>query len=68
VPGKNLYIADTLLHALTSTATQNDSSLEELAELAVESHTAHLPASANTLDGFTRAQDSDPSLTLVKGY
>jgi len=68
VPGKNLYIADTLSRAPTSTPTQNDSSLEELAELAVESHIAHLPASANTLDEFMRAQDSDPSLTLIKGY
>ena len=68
MPGKNLYIADTLSRAPTSTPTQNDSSLEELAELAVESHIAHLPASPNTLDKFTRAQGSDPSLTLIKGY
>ena len=48
VPGKNLYSADALSHAPTSTPTQSDSVLGELPKLAVESHVAHLPASSST--------------------
>ena len=68
MPGKNLYVADTLSRAPISTSTKCDTSLEELAELAVETHTAHLPASSDTLDEFRREQDSDPFLTCIKGY
>ena len=47
---------------------KSDSSLEELAELALETHIAHLPASSDTLDEFRGAQDSDHFLTCIKGY
>ncbi len=67
VPGKNLYTADTLSRA-PSSSTQNDSTLEELAELLMDACIAHLPTSKERLNHYRKAQNDDPTCSLLIGY
>ena len=66
VPGKELYMADTLSRAPCSPV--NDSSLGELAELATKACVAHLPASTLTLSKIQKAQSADALCTLAIKY
>ena len=66
VPGKLLYTADTLSRAPVSSS--EDSTLEELAELAMDATIAHLPASRDRLLEYTEGQTSDPLCSLVIKY
>ena len=66
VPGKLLYTADTLSRAPVSSS--EDSTLEELAELAMDASVAHLPASRDRLLEYTEGQTSDPLCSLVIKY
>ena len=68
VPGKHLYIADTLSRAPVSSPTQSDTVLEELAEMAATGYINHLPASPTTLDRYRAAQDQDQLCATIKGY
>ena len=68
VPGKQLYIADTLSRAPVSSPTETDTVFEELAEMAVTGHFNHLLAGPSTLDGYRHAQDSDQLCTTINGY
>ena len=68
VPGKQLYIADTLSQVPVSSPTKTDTVHEELAEMAVTGHFNHLPAGPSTLDGYRHAQDSDQLCTTINGY
>ena len=68
VPGKQLYIADTLSRAPVSQPTMTDSILEMLAEMAASSYIEHLPASSKTLDKYCQAQNSDLVCSLAKSY
>ena len=68
VPGKQLYIADTLSRAPVSSPSETDTVLEEFAEMAVTGHVSHLPAGPSTLDRYRHAQDSDQLCTTIKGY
>ena len=65
-PGKHLYTADTLSRAPASS--DRDSSLEELAELAMDACIAHLPASQERLSEYQKAQNADPLCSLVMKY
>ena len=66
VPGKLLYTADTLSRSPLTTS--SDASLEELAELAMHSCIAHLPASPDRCCKYKAAQHADPLLSLVIKY
>ena len=66
VPGKHLYTANTLSRA--PTASESDTSLEDLAELAMDACIADLPASQERLSEYERAQTSDPLCSLVTKY
>ena len=66
IPGKHLYTADTLSRAPVSS--DGDSSLEELAELAMDACIAHLLASPERLSEYQRAQNADPLCSLVLKY
>ena len=66
VPGTTLYTADTLSRApLESTA---NTLQEELAELAILSCIAHLPASPDRLQAYREAQNADALLSLIIKY
>ena len=65
-PGKHLYTADTLSRAPASS--DRDSSLEELAELAMDACIAHLPASQERLSEYQNAQNADSLCSLVMKY
>lgn len=67
VPGKQLYIADTLSRAPLASVDHN-TALEELAELIMETHVAHLPASKERLETYRTAQSSDPTTSLLIRY
>ena len=67
VPGKQLYTADTLSRA-PSLSTTCDSILEELAELSMKTHIAHLPASTQWLGIYGRAQADEPTCSLLLQY
>ena len=67
VPGKHLYTADALCRS-PSTMIDGDLNLEMLAELSMESHNAHLPASTEQLETYHKAQKSEPTCLLLKKY
>ena len=67
VPGKQLYTADTLSRAPVPSV-KHDTELEELAELLMETHIAHLPASKGRLETYRTAQSSDPTCSLLMQY
>ena len=68
VPGKQVYIADTLSRVQVSSPTQTDTVLEELTEMAATGHINHLPASPTTLDRYRVAQDQEQLCATVKDY
>ncbi len=67
VPGKNLHTADTLSCAPLPT-TEQDNNLKELAELLTESNIAQLTASKERLETYRRAQQSDPTCSVLRQY
>lgn len=66
VPGKHLYTADTLSRSPSSD--KGDTTLAELAELAMEAAVSYLPASKHRLQEYQEAQKSDPLCSLVIKY
>ena len=66
IPGKHMYTADTLSRAPSSAS--GDSTLEELAELAMEACVAHIPAGPERLQQDREAQNADPLCGLVIKY
>jgi len=64
-PGKLLYAADTLSRALTS---PEDDSLQDDAEMLVDTIEASLPASKAQLAVYLNSQKSDYTLILVRLY
>ena len=65
VAGKDLHTADTLSRAPSSSSDEGDTTLEELAELAMEECVAYLPASQNKLQDYQNAQQSDPLCSAI---
>ena len=65
VAGKDLHTADTLSRAPSSSSDKGDTTLEELAELAMEECIAYLPASQNKLQEYRNAQQSDPLCSAI---
>ena len=65
VAGKDLHTADTLSRAPSSLSDEGDTTLEELAELAMEECVAYLPASQNKLQDYQNAQQSDPLCSAI---
>jgi len=63
----HVYVADTLSRA-PSLSTKKDLNLEELAELQMETHIAHLPASKEQLEIYRCAQKCDPTCSLLMQY
>ena len=69
VPGKLLYSADALSRAPASPVVPSeDDSLQDDAELFVTTIVSSLPASKGRLVEYQKAQQEDPTLTLVKDY
>ena len=69
VPGKELYMADTLSQTPLRGATSDDSiALQELAELCVIKTISHLPASAQWQETYRNAQSQDPECELLFKY
>ena len=66
IPGKEMYTADTL--SRSPLPKKGDSTLEELAELAMDACIFHLPASRSTLNDLEEAQASDPVCSLLIQY
>ena len=66
VPGNHLHTADSLSRSPLHTG--GDPSLSELAQLAMDACTSHLPASHMQLKEYERAQNSDPICSLVINY
>ena len=60
----HLYVADTLSRA-PSPSIKKDLNLEELAELEMETHIAHLPASKERFEIYRCAQKCDPTCFLL---
>ncbi len=67
VPGKLLYTADTLSRAPTS-ATGDQSTLSDEPETCIENVTSTLPASAQRLEAYRKAQAEDSACLQVQGY
>ena len=67
VPGKLLYVADTLSRSPLATTTTTDN-LEYLAELAARAVIAHIPGSTERLDIYRYAQSQDRTCTILKEY
>ena len=67
VPGKLLYTADTLSRS-PSTAEQSDSQLQEEAEEIMEVSVTHLPASAEKMQCYRKAQSEDMVCSAVRDY
>ena len=63
----HLYVADTLSRA-PSPSIEKDLNLEELAELEMETHIAHLPASKERFEIYHCAQKCDPTCSLLMRY
>ena len=61
-----MYTADTLSRAPSSAS--GDSTLEELAERAMEACVAHIPAGSERLQQYREAQNADPLCGLVMKY
>ena len=68
VPGKLLYAADALSRAPTSPVTPEDDSLQDDAELLVDTMVTSLPASKARLAVYLNGQKSDHTLTVVRLY
>ena len=69
VPGKLLYAADALSRAPTSQVTpEEDDSLQDDAELLVDTMVTSLPASKVRLAVYLNGQKSDHTLTVVRLY
>lgn len=66
VPGKLLYIADTLSRAPLSVT--GDPQLEELVELAMDACVSYLPAGQDRLRQYEKAQSADPICSLIIKY
>ena len=67
VPGKQLYEADTLSRT-PLLSTMCDPIVEELSELLMKTHIAHLPASTQRLSMYDRAQADDSTCSLLLQY
>ena len=67
VPGKYLYTADTLSRS-PSTTEQNDHQLQEEVEVLMEVSVTNLPASAEKLDEYRKAQIVDKVCSTVTHY
>ena len=67
VPGKSLFTADTLSRVPT-TNTSDDSVLQEETEAFVESIVSALPATADRLEQFRKAQTDDQILSQVINF
>ena len=67
IPGKQLYTADTLSRA-PSSSTENDPNLEELAELLMETHISLPPANKDGLETYCSAQNAESTCSLLKRY
>ena len=65
-PGKHMYTADTLSRA--PLPNKGDTSLEELAELAMDACITQLPASHSTLSDLEEAQNADPVCSMLIKY
>ena len=61
-----MYTADTLSRAPLST--EGDSSLTELAQLAMDAYITHLPASSDTLSTLEQTQNADPVCSMIIKY
>ena len=68
VPRKLLYAADALSRAPTSPVTPEDDSLQDDAELLVDTVVTSLPASKARLAVYLNSQKSDHTLTVVRLY
>ena len=66
VPGKYMYIADTLSHApLQCTELYN---LQEKTDLLMEISVQHVPASSQRIDELTKAQATNPLCSTLISY
>ena len=67
MPGKLLYIAETLSRAPSPT-TENDARLQEEAEALMEMHFTSLPASTERCEEYRKSQAEDPVCSSVIVY
>ena len=66
IPGKEMFTADTL--SQSPLPRKGDSTLKELAKLAMAACISHFPASCSTLNDLKKSQASDPICSLLIQY